>query len=1021
MRRTLLFLALSFTACWAGAQAVEPCFIEVSDGGTTSTAMSPSGKYAVGQSTGVGDAPTFTSYLWDTEAGKLTWMAELDETDYDKSGYFADVNDEKTIVGYFKDKKYTLTYQDMGDVFSAPICVAAVWKDGKTTSLGIGDFTLNDFTGFSDGSFASAVSADSKTVVGYINQGNSTTFTPCGWTYNEATQAWDFKRYAVPAGSQGGQIGSISADGKVAVGYIAYQLRGMPAIWTSPDECTLIELTAEDVKYKEEFNFNYGYKISPNGQYVLFTLNNMTPCVYSVKDKKYVKIPPYADATGLSVRAISDQGDVVGAFRYGNFFAGTYTRPFWYSYRDNKCTDFDYLIQTYAPDVDVPFSFQFSDKITSEPQSISADGTLIFGTNDTKSWILRTESERVTLPEYVANVKAVNSKLREVTVSWDKTAIVPDGLTQKSYNIYCDDLLLAKVDAASTPAEATRVEYIQQEVRPGVHNYSVSGEYTSESGKTYESPRTPAIAVPVAETFALPFFDDFESRDLMGKGWTNELLAGNIADDLKWQLRSPGDGQNDSSSATTIIMTDKPYSAALTSRYMDATQLDYVYLSFFKRMQYANSDDWDLRVDSLSIELSTDDTNWVTVKDYPADEVVAGFWNFEQIDISKLAAGKQFKLRLRTHGQALAQLIWFLDIVKVGSEMEKPAPEGLTGIAENGKVNLIWKNSINAYELSYLENSNALYELTIGDEGNPFIVANAFDAAQLKSYDGKYLTSVTTFLFDSPYLETTLPTRASILIYVDNKLVHEQEITAIKQGETFTVKLDKAIKVDAAKELKVAMKIFDYDPEQMPIYYQCTDQFVPGKSDLYSQDNGKTWQKLSDLYSTIPGQEDWGYCCWPMRANITDEEVIDDAPTLDTNLMGYNVYRNGVQINDGIVFAAHMKYIDKQPLDEACYEVVAYYLNGDVSDFSEQYCIKNTPDGIGENRETTTVSIYPNPAAEYIHIQGAFDRAKLLNATGTVVLETTESTLHVSSQPGGFYFLRVESGDKTETHKVLIK
>lgn len=529
--------------------------------------MSPNGKYAVGQSTGVGDAPEFTSYLWDTDAGKLTWMTELDESDYDKSGYFADVNDEKTIVGHFKDKKYTLTYQDMGDVFSDPISVAAVWKDGKTTSLGIGDFTLNDFTGFSDGSFAMAVSADSKTVVGYINQGNGATFTPCGWTYNEATQTWDYKKYTVPAGSLGGQIGSVSADGKVAVGYVAYRLRGMPAIWTSPDECKLIGLAPEDASYEEEFNFNYSYKISPNGQYVLFTLNNMTPCVYSVKDQKYVKIPPYADVTGLSVRAISDQGDVVGAFQYGNFFTGTYTRPFWYSYRDNKCTDFDYLIQTYAPDVDVPYSFLFSDKITSEPQSISADGTVIFGTNNASSWILRTESERVTLPEYVANVKAVNSKLREVTVSWDKTVNVPEGLTQKSYNIYCDDLLLTKVDVALLPADATRGEYIQQNVVPGVHNYSLSGEYTSENGKTYESPRTPAIAVPVAETFALPFFDDFESRDLISKGWTNELLAGNVADDLKWQLRSPGDGQNDTSSASTIIMTDKPYSAALTSRH----------------------------------------------------------------------------------------------------------------------------------------------------------------------------------------------------------------------------------------------------------------------------------------------------------------------------------------------------------------------------------------------------------------------------------------------------------------------
>ena len=1020
MRRTLVYFALSIVTSLVGAQNSEPGFIKVGDGGTTSVAMSPNGKYAVGQGVGIGDAPMYKSYLWDAENGQLTWMTELDENDFDKSGHFADVNDEKTIVGNFKDENYILSYIDMDEQFSGPICVAAVWKDGKRTSLGIGDFTMDDFNSFADGSFAMAVSADSKTVVGYINQGNSTTFTPCGWVYNESTQAWDYQRYALPEGSQGGQIGSVSADGKLAVGYAAYHLRAMPVIWTSPTECLQIELTEEDASYEDEFGFNYGYKISPNGQYVLFTLNNMIPCIYSMKDRKYVKLDGYPDATGLSVNTISDQGDVVGAFGYGNYFSGTYTRPFWFSYKDNKCTDFEYLIQTYAQGVNIPFSFNFSDKITSNPQSISADGTIIFGTNGEESWILRTSSDRITLPDYVPNVRAVNSKLKEVTVSWDKAINIPTGFILKSYKVYCDDEYLGNVDA-SQAADASRIQYVQQGVSTGLHTYSVVGEYVATNGKVYESHKSIGVEIGVVNSFALPLFDNFDSPDFTENGWTNELLLGNPRHDLKWQNRTSGDPANETASLTAIVMTDEPYSATLTSRFMDATELDRVYVSFSKKLMYANRDDWDLTLDSLSLEFSTDDVNWVAVRDYPADKVVAGSWNYEQIDITKLAAHKQFKLRWRTHGKAVAELLWYIDTFKVGSITEKPAPEGLTGTISNGKVNLQWQNTFNAYELSYLENSTALYEVSFGDsEGIPLIIANAFDPDQLKMYDGKYITSVTTFLYE--YLSDEVKqTRASILIYEDDKVISEQEISdQIINGYTFTVKLNHAVKIDANKKLKIAMKIFDYNPQSTPVYYQCSDLFVPGKSDLYSEDDGKTWKKLSDFYATVPGQEEWGYCNWPLRANVSDEEVITDSPSLDETLAGYCVYRNGVQINEGLIYGPYLKFTDEDPVDNGCYEVIAYYQNGDVSEVSAQYCV-GVISGIQENDAVTIIKVYPNPADDYIYVEGVFDKLQLLTSEGRIILETTEGTIQVSGQPSGLYFLRVVSGSKVETHKVMIR
>ena len=102
MRRTLVYFALSIVTSLVGAQNSEPGFIKVGDGGTTSVAMSPNGKYAVGQGVGIGDAPMYKSYLWDAENGQLTWMTELDENDFDKVGISQTLMMKKQLLAILK-------------------------------------------------------------------------------------------------------------------------------------------------------------------------------------------------------------------------------------------------------------------------------------------------------------------------------------------------------------------------------------------------------------------------------------------------------------------------------------------------------------------------------------------------------------------------------------------------------------------------------------------------------------------------------------------------------------------------------------------------------------------------------------------------------------------------------------------------------------------------------------------------------------------------------------------------------
>lgn len=1036
-----LLLALCVLLGTFNAQA-EKKFTIISDY-ALGTGMSPNGQYVVGVDPtpvvyGVSSISGFKSYLWDVATEKLTWMTEVDIDNLDKSGYFTDINDNKVIVGYFKDPNYQITVQEWEGPITLPINVAAIWKDGIKTSLGIGDFNLNDFNNFDDGSYATAISADDKTIVGFISQGNFAISTPCIWKYNENTQKWDFSRCKIPSNAKGGQILSVSDNGNIAVGTVYYQNRDVATFWKD-GEYTLIEgrkdLANDDTKYNEDYNKNCAYGVSPNGEYIIFNFNDNMPGIFFTNEDRYIKLGTYKDVTGLDISAISDNCDVFGAYKYGNYWTQQYTRPFWYSLNTLKNVGFDYFIDLYAPELDIPLSFTYEKKITSNPKAVSTDGKIIMGNNGNTTWILQTEASFIAIPEEIQNITSKVTDLNEITITWDKTLYSPFEYILKSYNIYCDGELIENVLAEETGggnndgtgieplANSSTINYVHKGVTAGYHDYTITAVFEKENEhSTLESPRADPIEICMPNTFALPFYDDFDSSLIETNYWTIEDQMANSTQ-FYWGCGMYL-GINSSFALNVGVSSETPYSNALVSRPMDARQLDHVYISYVKRYLFVNSEDWELTGDTLSIEVSSDDQTWIPVKRHSINEEEAGSWSFESIDVSKYVAHTLFKVRLRIHGKALAQLCWYFDLFKVGTVAEKSAPQDLIGKVESNKVNLVWKNSISAYELNYLDSPYGwdVYNLAIGDEGNTFIAVNSFDPKDLLMFESKYITSIKAFINHDLNIENSKDTHVSVVIYENNELVREQEIKDLIYNEENILVLDEPIKIDPTKELKFGIKIFDYDERQIPIAYQNTRNFIAGKSDLYSQDNGKTWKKLSDFYANMEGHELDGYACWEITANITDESTVSKDITRDADLMAYNIFRNGEKINEQLIYYLQPRYIDTTPIDNGCYEVVAYYLDGSISDYSVQYCIGELPpSSIDDHTNNSNWAIYPNPATDCINIPGDFNQAMLLNINGQVVLSTTEAIISVSSLPAGVYFLKIENGNAIHTEKVMIK
>ena len=716
------------------------------------------------------------------------------------------------------------------------------------------------------------------------------------------------------------------------------------------DQWNLIAFTW-DARKKEAHTFCNG--VLDNGRYIGLTNNGVEPARYVISSKILKTFGSYQNVTGCKIGGVTDQGDLIGTYEYSGYGSN---RPFWYSAMGERFTDFDYYIYLYARGVDMPYEFSFHAYESLSFCGVSADGKVMAG-NDTwgKPWVLTTEPEFTPIPPSIAGFNANASALGEVTITFPRsTQETYVWFNAKEYILYRDGEEAGRVAVADLDeAGAKDVTFTDKGVSTGTHYYAVAVNYTNTTtGEDMLSPKSAEKTVYMEANFDFPLYDDFESLSISTNGWSVQRDSG----ETSTQFWGCGQyfGLNGSSYLNVGVAQTQPYSFSLVSRHMDARDKEAVYISFARQWQYANSDDWDLTKDTLSVEVSADGIEWVAAADYVLADVTPNRWSFEYIDLTPWAAGKTFQVRLRVHGQALAQYVWSFDDLAVN---EKPQHEGTPGVMgavdADGSYRLTWKNSIGAYPLNYL--GNALYNVegrALGNEGKELQAVNLYGKAYLKPFAGKWLSSVSTQInkYES---EDDTPIRMAIVVYEDGKLVREQEIKDKPFNENITVKLDEPLAIDGTKELMVGVKTLEYGADQMPICYQKTSSYVDGKSNLYSEDGGNTWLKLTDFYANVPGQETEGYGSWLITANITDESDVEEKQ-VDTNQFGYEVYKNGRKYSDLLVHYLQGGFTDAESVKGDTYEVRTFFYDGTVSELSESVTndgttgIGSVSDGLGD-------------------------------------------------------------------------
>ena len=975
-------------------------------------AISPNGKYVVGNLTAY-DANMFSSYLWTTDSREQSWQTTYDETNLDKSGKYLYCNDEGLIVGSVKDADMGKTFP--GDDFSDPYTYyftnAAVWINGKLMKLGIGSYTIDDFDEEFDGSYASAISADGSVIAGYVYKGYIPQ-TPCGWRFNSATNGYDYFNYELPSLDGAGVINGLSADGKIAVGSVSYANVRRPVIWTSPETCKEITLGISTDPTE-----NWGGEaaaISPNGKYALIYVNsNSTPkvAIYDIENDKTTEVPLTETyrVTGLTID------------NNGNFFCriqdnSSYdTKTYYYSTNSNMLVSMEYFMQTYAPNLT-------GTSITSSsvPVSMSADGTSIVGYNDgtQQSWWLKVDKSGTMVPG-VSDIDVYATGIENVAVTWAPLTNIPEGTVLKAYEVYVDGGLAGTINADEAAGKST-LKYLFP-AKSGSHTVYVK-TLCVKNGKEIRSDASESKSINIPSSYALPMTEDFEDQSWNTNCWNRELVKGNVSDILMWNISggSAYDFENSSYFASVTSISSDPFEATLTSHFFDARNITNPYLVFSGNLTYVNTVPKDLSTDAFDVEYTLDGETWNKIYTIQGADVKPYVWNFYKVDLSALS-GKVFQLRFNAHGEGKAQLRWGIDYVTVGSELTA-APEGVrANYLKDGITDLTWKNSFGAYEESYLVNSNVIPIYNIGNGGQPLITAIDLPAAKLVNHVGEYITSVSSFIYDDPSMNSAKKTQAEAIVYADGVEVSRQAFdeNVAQNPASSTVTLTTPVKIEAGKNYRVAIRIHDYDGQQSPLYYQANEKgYIAGTTDLYSEDEGKTWQTIYD-FNKSNLEEARAWCIWPIRANITETATPATTAQIDSKLLAYNVYRNGVQLNTAPIYAGYMKFRDEAAIENAQYTVQAFYADGRVSALSQPATIIIT--AINNQLANNAISVKADAKAKMISINGKFDEAELININGQSIAKTTSSNLITAGLNMGVYILKVAQNGKTATYKMVVK
>lgn len=917
------------------------------------------------------------SFVWTKEDG----LKVLDEGVGASSAVA--ISNTGVVTGQFADT--TLIYESP-EYGPTALLSAGYFKEGKWHSLGLKEGVEPASMG---GSLADAISADG-TKIG----GSRRAFTEEGREILEPV-IWDIKngKHSVQIlehekTGQGARIEAMSANGKIAGGFAAPHDQRTPALW--------IDGKLRMIKMNGVIPNGEVLGISPNGRYAALSLAG-NGGLYDIEQDRLVVIPPMEGMMSASATQVSDNGTVIG---YNQFQIGPTNRvAFIFNEKFGTYSLTDYLAKL---NIQIPQDLQMATSM-----GISADGKKIMGFGDQLingmyfmvGWYIEIEKHLEGFNP-VRDIVASEEGRSNIRISWEKPSTEGSSYMYEGYNLYRNGKKLNETLLTDTT-------YLDSSLSNGTYQYKVTAVY----GDNQESLPTKVFKVSTAMV-DLPFYDDFASANMDSLFWNTTST--------NWSIDGFSGIQPPSIHYFNPI--GGSYSESLTSPWINASYANDLFLSFNVVIPYAEVPG----NDSLRVEVY-DGEAWQTVARYGSSTWMSYSFEPKTIDISKVAAGKETRIRFTGYGDNSGEYaIWNIDNVNVYTSRQKfrvEKPLNLTAYrSDSAKVQLNWSDPNNVTTLTYLPYEE-VYNC-IGNEGKPFMAVSKFEKEDLKAFEGYYLTHISAYFNHNSWAGD--PATYRLVVFKGDRQVVSQDITEFTPNAWNEIALKKTILVDPATPLYFGVEVVEHDPSDWPVgtcdgvlFDTWDDEQVvinDGKSNLYSEDGGKTWKKLTNdgMKHSIA-----------VKATISKERP----SAAKERLMGYRVYRDGYDLlgNDSsgnLLLTILNNFTDLSAPDYACsYTVTAFYTSQEESDMSEPAYISAVQEQpvtrasvSNETDLNIPVKIYSKQSDLYV-ITGQADVLSIYNINGQLHSQRSiPAGQTVISMPTGVYVIKVGN----TTQKVVI-
>lgn len=844
------------------------------------------------------------------------------------------------------------------------LMAAGYWKEGQWTSLGL---LPEDGILVKNGSHANAITADGNTIAGQLHSS-------IRFGFKAEPVLWQEGIYSKRLETQdrgGGSILRMSDDGKVFGGWVAPAYTHQPVVWTEQGK-ELLTLDGKEINGEVT-------NISANGKYASLSMSSQS-AVYDIEEKTFIYPGKHSGTSFSFCAGVSNDGFIIGYSQMGILSPKKY--GFVYS-EQMEFLDFEEFVRTNLKDIIIPSNFTFN-----APRDISADGKTIVGdgfmNGQLYPWVIKIDNNFVQCNK-PSKLTYSLSDLTSLNMKWEKPKTSSDSAVSLiGYNIYKNG---TKIN--DTPIESE--SFAEQDLVFGIHSYSVSALWSNGCESSLLDP----IVVAVADNYDLPFFEDFSSAS-----YTDNFWQGSPSEN--WGISNIHGQDAPCAEFRSSLITN--YSHSLVSKKLDATSFSELQLTYDIYFEHFSK----TTLEQMGVEIF-DGVEWIEVKTY-TNQGGDFNWKNEVIDISQFA-GKMINLRFRAHGENCYNIVyWAIDNIRVFNPSTKPsiyAPASLfTLLSEDKKViDLRWTNPDGSIPLTYCEAPLG----SVSNEGVTFIAINQFTPSDLVPFQGAVMEKVS---FHSHRQGNGKAAEFKLLVYEDGVKKYEQEVFDVNTMAWNDVVLTSPFTIDASKTLQFGFEI-KHAADDAPLARDTSDLGFD-KGNLFSEDNGVIWQSL--YQHGLRGN-------WAITGHLTlpDSEMQENS----LDLLGYNVFRNGIKINEKLVKSQF--YFDKKIQgNNHCYTVNAVFEQTWQSEQSEPSCINFTSTDKVRNG-VTAIGIFPNPvkAGGSIKIIGVEENGlfnvRVFDSRGTLLIEqslSSENNTLKMPDAKGMYVIRIKTAQETISKKV---